>query len=214
MIRAPAADRNKGPILDVLKDIFIPKGEERPKVLEIASGTGQHIAHLASNLPHVDWTPSDVDNNYFSSIAAHIQHYGVKNVSEPVIIDASKPCEEWPSTVLDQRPWDAIMCINMIHITPFKCTQGLFQAAGKLLKPDTGRLITYGPYAMNGKLEPESNVRFDASLRGQDPEWGIRDIARQIVPLATANSLSLSQMIDMPANNKILIFRRLRDDSR
>ncbi|CAL8127373.1 unnamed protein product [Orchesella dallaii] len=204
MLSAPAAERNKDPILDVLKANL---NESQPlKILEIASGTGQHVAHFAKYFTNFMWQPSDADTKYFKSISSYASMLPKNNVLDPVHIDVSHPIENWDGNVTCQK-FDAIYCSNLIHISPYQCTIGLFTSASKLLKPSTGLLITYGPYSENGCLVPESNVRFDEGLRMQNPEWGVRDIV-DLVKLGEQNGLCYCNKVEMPANNKMLFFRR------
>ena len=204
MIRAPAAERNKEPILNVLRALLNP--DRALKALEIASGTGQHVAHFAKHFDNITWTPTDVDTSSFSSILKHVEHENLSNVNPPVYLDVSKPIEEWPENIKSSQ-YDLILCSNMIHITPWICTLGLFSAVTKLLNPTSGQLITYGPYAIDGVLTPESNVRFDEGLKRSNPEWGVRDI-RDLEKLAAAGDLKLIKIFEMPANNKMLLFRK------
>ncbi|CAG7728828.1 unnamed protein product [Allacma fusca] len=206
--RAPAAERNKAPILETLKTILpVPSNNEKLQILEIASGTGQHIAHFAQSLPQVEWQPSEVSSTSLRSIEQYIAFYNLKNVKPPLMIDIVKPTGEWPSPLNSPQSLDAILCTNMIHITPWTCTEGLFSSANYLLKPG-GLLITYGPYSVNGVLTPESNVNFDAGLRQQNPLWGIRDV-KDLEQLGAQQKLELHQRFDLPANNKILVFRKV-----
>ncbi|KAL7286359.1 hypothetical protein TKK_0019315 [Trichogramma kaykai] len=198
----PAADRNKEPILSVLQR-YIRRVPDQ-SLLEISSGSGQHVAHFAPHFPQVTFYPSEIENHLLESIAAHT--YGLMNVAQPMLIDITTDYRTW-SARFKENSLDYIYNANMIHISPFKCTEGLFRNAGQLLK-NNGILFTYGPYAINGVLTPESNVRFDQNLKSQNPEWGVRDL-EDIKKLALNNGIQLKQMIDMPANNKTLIWQKV-----
>jgi len=202
MVVAPAAERNKQCILDVLKG-FLPTSAG--KVLEIASGPGQHVTHFASDNPHLTWQPSDMEEAYLKSIRAHIVAKELKNVLQPVSIDITKPVDENLDASFTSNSWDFIYNANMVHISPWETSIGLFKTAGKLLKSN-GILFMYGPFKLYGNLSPESNVQFDSSLQSRNPTWGIRDV-KDLEELAKENGLKLEKMIDMPANNKSLIFR-------
>ncbi|XP_071441574.1 methyltransferase-like 26 [Hetaerina americana] len=212
-LTAPAAERNKEPILEVLKEYIpalITEPDKKPFCLEISSGTGQHIAHFARSFQNVLWQPSEIEEADFMSIRAHVAEGKLTNVLPPVKIDIRIPFNAWglnglgvpfkPSSV------DMIYNANMMHISEIACSQGLFAAAGGLLRSG-GFLITYGPYANDGILEPQSNRDFDSSLRRRDPSWGVRDIVL-LKDFASKNGISLQKIIDMPANNKILIWKK------
>jgi len=192
---AGAADRNKAPIAEVLARV-LPK---RGLVLEIASGTGQHASYFAERFPELSWQPSDLDSASLDSISAWVTEAPRANLKPPLRIDVTE--SRWPI----ERA-DAVLCINMVHITPWHLSLGLLDGAGKLLSAGAP-LILYGPYTFDGAHTAPSNAAFDARLRGDDPEWGVRD-AGELAEAAEARGLSLAQRFAMPANNFILEFRR------
>lgn len=193
-LQAPSAQRNREAILAVLHEILPPSG----LVLEIASGSGEHAVHFAAALPGLTFQPSDPAPDALASIAAWAQESGLSNIRPPLMLDARAP--SWPVAVAD-----AILCINMIHISPWTATEGLFRHAGELLKPGSP-LYLYGPYRRPDRpLEP-SNAAFDESLRNRDPGWGLRDL-EDVATLAAANGFGAPQIIEMPANNLSVIFR-------
>jgi SAM-dependent methyltransferase len=191
--RAPAADRNKEPILDVLRRVLPRQG----LVVEIASGTGQHAAHFAAAMPGVRWQPSERDGDFHEPIRAWTE--GLPNVLPPLALDVSA------------RPWpieraDAILCINMIHISPWQSTLDLMAGAGTILVRG-GVLFLYGPYKRNGAHTAPSNETFDADLRARNPEWGVRDM-EAVIDVAASNGLSFTEAVAMPANNFSMVFRK------
>ncbi|UCH76256.1 MAG: DUF938 domain-containing protein [Rhodospirillales bacterium] len=196
---AAAADRNAGPILDVLRDI-IPTGG---RALEIASGTGQHVVAFAAAFPEIDWQPSDPGAEARDSISAWIADAGRRNVLPPLDIDVTRA--GWATSA--HGPYDLIVCINMIHIAPWEACVGLMRGAGTLLVPD-GLLYMYGPYRRDGVHTAPSNAAFDRSLRLRDPDWGVRDLAK-VSKAAARNGLSQEAVVPMPANNLSLVFRRI-----
>jgi len=196
--RVPAAaDRNKDVITSVLKKLIPP--DKELTALEIASGSGLHASTFAQNFPSVTWIPSELDRSNWPSILAYKEDH--PNMKEPIELDISEDVDS-----LEAESLNLIICINMIHISNWTATQGLFRNAGKLLSRD-GSLITYGPYSKNGHLVPKSNVDFNRYLLGQNSEWGIRDIA-DLSDEGMEHGLQLSAEYDMPANNKLLVFTR------
>jgi len=191
---APAAERNKGPILAVLQRTLPDAGV----VLEIASGTGQHVVHFAAALPNLTWQPSEADAAFHESIRAWTQAGRLTNVRPPVALDVSRP---WPVTQAD-----AVVCINMIHIAPWAAAQALVDGASGVLPPG-GVLFLYGPYRRFGRHTAASNEAFDAQLRANDPEWGVRDL-EAVVALAGAAGFGLKEIVEMPANNFGVVFRK------
>lgn len=200
-INYPSAERNKIYILDVLKKHF---DSSRPgDVLEIASGTGQHAAYFAKAFPNLVFHPSEFEDALFKSIQAYADDLPKKNVKPPALINVTADVATWP---LACKKFDYIININMIHISEWACTLGLFRAAGKLLYPK-GLMAMYGPYAENGVIKPESNVDFDESLKSRNPDWGLRDIS-DLEKLAATNGLILIDKCDLPSNNKCLIWQK------
>jgi SAM-dependent methyltransferase len=191
----PAPERNKAPILEVLQRVLPTQG----RVLEVASGTGQHIVHFASGMPAISWLPSDPEVEHRNSILARANAAGLTNVAAPVSLDVR------------HRPWpvesvDAILCINMIHIAPWEAALALLAEAGRLL-PAGGVLYLYGPYRRDGRDTAPSNAAFDADLRRRNPQWGVRNL-EDVEREAGACSLLLQQIVAMPANNLSLVFHR------
>ncbi|HUE45404.1 MAG TPA: DUF938 domain-containing protein [Aestuariivirgaceae bacterium] len=192
---APAAERNKEPILAVLRRVLPQSG----LVLEIASGTGQHVVHFARTLPGLTWQPSEPDPQMRPSIAAWLAETGLPNVLPPLDLDVARP--DWP---IDRA--DAVLCINMIHISPWQATEQLLAGCGRILPPG-GVLYLYGPYRRGGRHTAPSNEAFDASLRRRDPRWGVRDL-ETVVDAASGHGMDLSEVFDMPANNLSVVFVR------
>ncbi len=193
---APATLRNRQPLLDALRP-YLP---ETGLLLEIASGSGEHAVFLAENLPALTFQPSDPDEDARASIRAWAGESGLPNLCPPLALDAARP-DTWP----DIRP-DAILCVNMIHIAPWNAAIGLFTGAGRLLQPGAP-LCLYGPYKRGGHHTADSNAAFDADLKARNPAWGVRDL-EQVTDLAAANGFTGPEIIQMPANNLTVIFRR------
>jgi len=192
---APAAARNREPILAVLRRVLPPSG----LVLEIASGTGEHVAHFARALPRLDWQPSDRDDGLFASIVAHGVDLTDGNLLPPLRLDAA--ASDWPVVRVD-----AVVCINMIHIAPWRACEGLMRGAGRVLATG-GVLFLYGPYKVDGRHTAPSNATFDDSLRAQNPEWGVRDLG-EVTALAAVHGLVLAETVEMPANNLSVVLRK------
>ncbi|MFA7603288.1 MAG: DUF938 domain-containing protein [Novosphingobium sp.] len=192
---APATLRNRAPILDVLRTVL----PERGLVLEIASGSGEHAIHFARGTPVLRWQPSDPSPDARASIAAWAEAERLANVLPPLDLDAA--ADVWPIARAD-----AVVCINMIHISPWEATEGLMRGTGRLLAPGQP-LYLYGPYRRaDHPLEP-SNAAFDADLKRRDPRWGLRELDA-VAACAGANGLMLEQVMEMPANNVSVIFRK------
>ena len=196
----PSAERNKDPILEILKNYIHPGPNQ--KFLEIASGSGQHIAHFAPHFPQVTFYPSEYDEELFSSIIAHCSEFS--NIKSPVKIDISKKYSNWSTEIFEENTFDYMYASNLMHISPYQCSIGLLRNAARLLCKN-GILFTYGPFSIDGKLHPESNIKFDKSLKSRDPEWGIRDIT-DLRKIGQECNIILSKIHEMPANNKTLIW--------
>lgn len=192
---SPSAERNKDPILGVLRQVLPAQGT----VLEIASGTGQHIVHFAKAFPQLAWQPSDADAEMRESIGLRLQTEGLANVKLP--LDLNVTALPWP-----MHRAEAVVCINMIHVAPWPATQALLDGARALLPPQ-GVLFLYGPYRRFGGHTSLSNERFDADLRAQNPAWGLRDL-EAVSEAAAFAGFALAEIMDMPANNFSLVFRR------
>jgi cyclopropane fatty-acyl-phospholipid synthase-like methyltransferase len=193
---SPATARNRQPILEALR----PRLPAGARVLEVASGAGEHAVFLAEALPGVRWQPSDRDDEALASIAAWRTAAGLANLAPPLRLDAAD-LASWP-----EGPFEAVVCINMIHISPWAACEGLVAGAGRVLTPG-GRLFLYGPFLEADVETAPSNLAFDQSLKARDPAWGLRDLAA-VTALAGAHGLALAERIGMPANNLIVMFER------
>ena len=193
-LHSAPAERNTGPILDVLAGVLPASGN----VLEIASGTGQHVVAFARAFPHLQWQPSDFDPDLRTSVELRLSDAALDNVRPPVDLNVMR------------FPWsvdaaDAIVCINMIHVAPWPATEALFRGAAQLLGP-RGVLVTYGPYMRAGKHTAPSNENFDEALRARDAAWGLRDMDI-VTDVASQNGFNVDEVVTMPANNFTLVFR-------
>lgn len=200
---SPAADRNKAAILQVLQRVLPDQG----LALEIASGTGQHVAFFAAALPGWTWQPSEGDTAMLPAIAARTVQAGLRNVRPPVGLDVMAVRWRAAGTAFDAR-FDAILCANMLHIAPWQACAALMEGAARHLAP-AGVLLTYGPYFEDDVPPAPSNQEFDASLRARDPAWGIRRL-QDVEAEAQRAGLVLRERHEMPANNLLLVFG-LRD---
>ncbi|MDH3579629.1 MAG: class I SAM-dependent methyltransferase [Hyphomicrobiales bacterium] len=195
---APAAERNTGPILEVLKE-HLPHAE---RALEVGSGTGQHVAAFAAALPATEWWPSDPDAQARESIAAWSDEAATSNIRPPLDLDVMRA--RWEAAL--ETEFAAVLAINMIHISPWAATRGLIRGTGALLKRH-GILYLYGPFRRAGAHTSQSNARFDEWLKSQNPEWGVRDM-EDVEREAAAHALRLDAAVPMPANNFSLLFRK------
>lgn len=193
---APAALRNREPIAEVLARELPASGS----VLEIASGTGEHAVFFAGAFPALQWQPSDPSEEALASIAAYREDYSGTNLAAPLRLDAADP-DRWPVSEAA-----AILCINMVHISPWEATLGLLRGAARLLGTSGGPLILYGPFIEQGVETAPSNLAFDESLKARDGRWGLRE-AEALDALAAAHGMTRTARHAMPANNIMLVFR-------
>lgn len=193
-----AAERNKGPILEVLKRSLPLAGQ----VLEIASGTGQHVLYFAAQLPHLVWQPTERAEAGALELDTHRQRVGLANVRSARVLDvlAGSECES--------GAYQAVVCINMVHIAPVAATDALFAVAARALAPDgAGIVVLYGPFKENGRHTAPSNEAFDESLRERNPEWDVRDL-EWVALEASRSGFTLREVHEMPANNRVVVFAR------
>lgn len=194
-LSSPAVARNREPILEVLRECLPAHGT----VLELASGSGEHAVHFARALPALVWQPSDPSSQARASIADWREHTGLANLCSPLALDVTRT--PWPLTA-----FEALVCINMLHISPWEATLALISQAGQRL-PERGVLYLYGPFKRGGEHTASSNAAFDTDLRARDPRWGIRDLDA-VVELAGQHGLALEAVVEMPANNLSVVLRR------
>lgn len=227
-LSSPSVARNREPILAVLAPLCEPMGGARRsplpsnldgpggaevdpvRILEIASGSGEHAAYFASQLPHVVWQPSDRDLDGLESIDAYRLEAGVKNVLPPLCLDARHPFRfpvGNPASRTAPPVFHGLVCINMIHISPWDSTTGLFDNAQEVLGP-SGFVLLYGPFRRGGKHTAESNARFDTELRIRDPEWGVRCLD-EVTDYAKLRGFSLERATEMPRDNLTVVFRKV-----
>jgi hypothetical protein len=189
---APATERNRTAILEVLRRVLPPSG----LVLEVASGTGEHCAFFAAALPALDWQPSDPDAESRASVDAWCGR--LPNVRAALALDAAG---DWPVARAE-----AVLCVNMVHIAPWEATVGLMRGAGRVLGAGAP-LVLYGPYRRDGVATAESNEDFDRSLRARDARWGLRRL-EEVAAEAARNGFGAPEVVEMPANNVTVVFRK------
>lgn len=192
---APAAERNREPILEVLRGVLPARG----CVLEVASGSGQHAVAFAKEFPALEFQPTDADPAAVASIARYRFEAGLPNLAPPLLLDAAR--DTWPVARAD-----AVVSINMLHISPWEASLGLFRGSARVL-PSGAPLVLYGPFTIDGDFIAESNLAFDAELRERDPRFGLREV-RDVERAAGAAGFSLEALVPRPANNHMLVFRR------
>lgn len=195
-----AADRNKAPILAQLQRLLPASG----RLIEIAAGTGQHAVHFAAHLPGWTWQPTDPSLEALDSIAGWSARHPSPGLLPPLQLDVL--AEPWPLPEAASQPINAVYCANLLHIAPWACCAALMRGAARLLAPH-GLLITYGPYRVQGLETSPGNLEFDADLRARDPRWGLRWL-HEVAAEAAAAGLMLQDQVEMPANNRLLVFRR------
>ncbi len=195
LLTSPAAERNKDPILTVLESVLPKSGN----VLEIAAGTGQHVCFFAAALPNIRWQPTEPDAASREAISTRVRVSGLTNVEEPLALDVHEP--RWPV----EAQYDAVLCINMIHISPWTSTNALCLGAARHLRTG-GKLVLYGPY-LEGGTAVKSNLDFDATLKRRNLEWGLRDI-EEVTRTAALHGLQRQQIVRMPANNLTVVFSK------
>ncbi|HEY0435042.1 MAG TPA: DUF938 domain-containing protein [Phenylobacterium sp.] len=191
---SPSTARNREPILEVLR----PRLGQGARVLEVASGAGEHAVFLAAAMPHVAWQPSDRED--LTSISAWRERAGLANLAAPIVLDATDRLT-WPAW-----PFEAVVCINMIHIAPWAACQGLMALAGRVLTP-AGQLFLYGPFLEADVATAPGNLAFDQDLKSRDGAWGIRHLA-DVAAEGGRHGLALQERIAMPANNLVVMFGR------
>ena len=196
---APATERNREAILNVLKQALPAAPDDPRPVLEIGSGSGEHVVYFAQHFPALIWQPTEASTEALPSIQGWIEHTGSTNVAAPMVLD------------VNQSPWPiaqatAIIAINVIHYSPWESTQALLQGAADIL-PANGVLYLYGPYKRNGAHTAPSNEAFEGWLKARNPAFGVRDLDT-LVSLAQAHGLILDRVVEMPANNLSVVLRR------
>ena len=199
----PAFHRNHDAIWSAMAGFL---SAQKGDVLELGSGTGQHIAEFARRAPDLTWWPSDIYVSHLTSIAAWRDHAGLANLRAPQRIDLTDPAWSWTADGQAGGALAAMLCINVLHISPWRVSQNLIAGAGRLLR-DGGRLFVYGPFKRDAQHTTPSNAAFDATLRAENPEWGVRDIADLDLEAEKAG-LSHATIAEMPANNLVLAFAR------
>ena len=192
---SPSAERNKDPISGILKDVLPREG----LVLEIGSGTGQHVVHFGRVMPHLTWQPSECDASSLRSIAHWMAEADLQNVRSPLLLDVME--QPWPISSAA-----AVVSLNMIHIAPWSATEALIRGAQHVLR-ERGLLFLYGPFRRDGRHTADSNEAFDRSLRLRNPAWGVRDL-EEVTRIASAHGFGTPAIHEMPANNLSIVFAK------
>jgi hypothetical protein len=195
LLTSPAAERNKEPILTVLETVLPASGN----VLEIASGSGQHVIFFAEHLPGIRWQPTEPDEAHRAAIETRLREAALPNIEPPIALDVHEP--RWPV----DSTYDAVLCINMVHISPWSSCNALCLGAARHLRTH-GKLVLYGPYLENGTAV-QSNIDFDTTLKRRNSEWGLRDL-EEVTRTAALHGLQRQQVVRMPANNLTVIFSK------
>jgi SAM-dependent methyltransferase len=206
-LASPVFHRNFEPMLAVLQRVLTGR---RGHVLEIGSGTGEYAVGFAEAMPALSWWPSDPNAQHLKSIEAWRRFSELANVEPPLSLDVT--AADWPlggEAQPPQRGLAAVVSMNVIHIAPWAVCEGILRVAGQCLEHG-GLLVLYGPYKRDGAHTAESNATFDAALRRENPEWGVRDLD-EVAKAAEAHGLRLAEIVEMPANNLTVIFRRQVD---
>jgi hypothetical protein len=202
-LNGPAFHRNHDAIWSAMASFLCA---QTGNVLELGSGTGQHASAFAQRSPNLAWWPSDIYPSHLASIEAWRRHAGLANLRAPQRIDLTDPAWSWTADSHAGGTLAAMLCINVLHISPWRVAQNLIGGAGRYLAGH-GRLFVYGPFMRDGQHTAPSNADFDASLRAENPGWGVRDVADLNV-LAQDAGLTAAEIVPMPANNLVLVFAR------
>jgi SAM-dependent methyltransferase len=200
-LHGPAFARNHAPIWSIIEPFLAGRGGH---VLEVGSGTGQHVVDYASRAPALTWWPSDINPRHLASIAAWRTYAKLANVQAPARVDLLEA--DWDADLPVRDPLLAILCVNVLHISPWRVTENLLAGAARRLAPD-GRIFIYGPFMRDGVDTAPSNAAFDASLRAENSGWGVRD-TRDIATVATQRSLRIAEIAPMPRDNFTLVMER------
>jgi len=196
---SPSTGRNR----DVVRDVFMANMPNAGHVLEIGSGTGEHGVHMTRAMPDLRWTFTDIDAASLASAKAWMTHMRRDQMDRVAVVDAS--AKDW-GRALEAQPFDGMFCANVIHISPIRVAAGIFAGANRVL-PEAGRIFLYGPFARAGEMS-EGNAQFDLDLKRRNPEWGVRDLDSDILPLAKAAEFELVSLTEMPKNNLSMVFER------
>lgn len=196
---SPSTGRNR----DFVRDVFAEHMPHAGSLLEIGSGTGEHGVHITSAMPDLRWVYTDMDAPSLASAVSWRAHVGRQNIDRAFVLDAAR--ENWGATI-EHEQFCGLFCANVIHISPIKVATGVFAGAQRVLET-AGRVFLYGPFGRNGEMS-EGNATFDLDLKRRDPAWGVRDLERDIVPMARAAGFSLVSVTDMPKNNLSVVFER------